>query len=374
MMKPLTTTNSFFTYVGGYELDLMNPPIDQAMFRLYLSLLDKVSYIFGSQQINGRIPIFYTRELVDPVNTEIISRIPSPESTLKYLKPGESYYCVPRSINNLPITIPSTPNFINFISVDITSAEYKKFQELLELISFDNVFSLENAIGVQSLIQLDCCPKISVVGLDAESNILKVKNFKNIIKIKVTNLLPNTNYFYFIESVFSNWPIKLSPLRGNIRKSIKSDSEGFVEDVLTLFYTTYPTINDIDKDVFNFSLPDSNKYRYYEQENILSSINVVIIHENNERCRPVSKIFNIHPDLEVLDNLCHKVKLYPSGTISLSSVPDREYNLQQHIRGMVTNLDPELDYKYYFRSKSSSWPANIQPVSGILYPIIEIEE
>ena len=367
-MKPLTTLNSFFTYEGGYELDLMNAPIDRSLSKLYFSLINNVAYIFAGQQVNGHIPVFYTEELVDPQNKDKILRIPAKESTLKYLKPGESYYCVPRSINNLPITIPSTPNFINFIAVDNNSREYKKFQELLQLIAFNTPQLPNNTLGVQSLVALDCCPKINIVNLDLISKVLETKDFKDVVKINISNLIPNTNYFYFIEPVFSNWPIKLTPVRGTIRKSVQPDANGFVDHTLTLFYTTYPTASEADSDVFAFSLPNATKFRYYEQENILSSINVTVVHENNERCRPVSKIFNIHPKLAEPNNLCHNVKVFPSGTVTLSAIANKEYNLQQHIHGVVTNLDPNIDYKYYFRSKSSSWPANIQPVSGMLYP------
>jgi hypothetical protein len=363
-MTKITTLNSLFTYTGGYELNLMQPPADSKLNKLYNDLIDKIYMIFGNQRPDGSIPVFYTQERIVRGVIDRTIRLPSIESTLKSLKPGESYYCIARSANNLPIELPQTSNFSQFISIDPNDNNYKKFQSLLQLISFENTYNSNSVAGIQTLSNIDCCPKLEILDIDVKSNILTIDGFKNTIKIKFKNLVANTNYFYFIEPVFSNWPVKITPIKGNIKKN--SNTSEFVEHTVTLFYTTYPAVADADDDVFDFSLQNPSQTRYYEQNSINTALNVTIVHENSEKCNPVSKIFNVVPKLP--DSMCHNVKIYPSGTVYLNKVAGQEYNVQQHIHAMVTNLDPNIDYKYYFVPRSVSWPSKIQPISGILYP------
>ena len=364
----IVSLNAFFVYKGGYKLDLMSPPppTESILYSQYLKLIDSVSSIYGEQRPDGTIPVFYTKQrIVNSAGSNQAVRVPDENSTLKELVPGRAYYFVPRSQQYLPVNIPQTLNFFNFIQIDEKSLDYLKYKELISLISSAQPSTGGgSSIGIQSVSTLDCCPKIVVKEL--VNNKVIINGFKGVLKIQVNNLIPDENYYYFLEPVFSNWPIKISPLKGSIKKSGPTNADGFVSATISLFYTTYKTTNDADSDSFSYSLPDPKKYRYYEQDNILSTVNISIVHSDANKCLPVSKIFDINPVLP--DTVCQKIKLFPSGTVQLGQTLDAEFNTKQHIHGVITNLDPDNDYKYYFRSKSASWPANIKPISGILNP------
>lgn len=364
----ITSLNSFFVYKGGYTFDLMSPPPtgDSVLYSQYIKLIDSTSTIYGEQRPDGTIPIFYTKQsIVVNGNSSIVTRQPNENSTLKELIPGRSYYFIPRSSQNLPVNIPQTLDFLNFIKIDEKSLDYLKFKELLSLLSsVPQQNSSASAIGIQSVSTLDCCPKITIKNI--VNNKVTIDGFKGIITAEITNLIPDEYYYYFLEPVFSNWPIKISPVKGSIKKSGPANAAGFVTATISLFYTTYKTINNADSDVFPYSLPDPAKYRYYEQDGILSKTNLSIVHSDAAKCLPVSKIFDIAPILP--NTICQNVKLFPSGKIELTNSLQVEYNTKQHIHGVITNLDPDNDYKYYFKSKSASWPANIKPISGILNP------
>jgi hypothetical protein len=364
----IVSLNAFFVYKGGYKLDLMSPPppTENILYSQYLKLIDSVSSIYGEQRPDGTIPVFYTKQIiVNNAGSNQAVRVPDENSTLKELIPGRAYYFVPRSQQYLPVNIPQTLNFFNFIQIDEKSLDYLKYKELISLISSAQPSTGGgSSIGIQSVSALDCCPKIVVKEL--VNNKVIINGFKGVLKIQVNNLIPDENYYYFLEPVFSNWPIKISPLKGSIKKSGPTNADGFVSVTISLFYTTYKTTNDADSDSFSYSLPDPKKYRYYEQDNILSTVNISIVHSDANKCLPVSRIFDINPVLP--DTVCQKIKLFPSGTVQLGQTLEAEFNTKQHIHGVITNLDPDNDYKYYFRSKSASWPANIKPISGILNP------
>jgi hypothetical protein len=364
----IVSLNAFFVYKGGYKLDLMSPPppTENILYSQYLKLIDSVSSIYGEQRPDGTIPVFYTKQIiVNNAGSNQAVRVPDENSTLKELIPGRAYYFVPRSQQYLPVNIPQTLNFFNFIQIDEKSLDYLKYKELISLISSAQPSTGGgSSVGIQNVSTLDCCPKIVVKEL--VNNKVIINGFKGVLKIQVNNLIPDENYYYFLEPVFSNWPIKISPLKGSIKKSGPTNADGFVSATISLFYTTYKTTNDADSDSFSYSLPDPKKYRYYEQDNILSTVNISIVHSDANKCLPVSRIFDINPVLP--DTVCQKIKLFPSGTVQLGQTLEAEFNTKQHIHGVITNLDPDNDYKYYFRSKSASWPANIKPISGILNP------
>lgn len=360
--------NAFFVYKGGYKLDLMNaPPPTEKLAEQYNYFLQNMSIIYGEQRSNGSIPIFYTRQTQTQIgSTTTIISSPDPNSTLKELIPGESYYFIPRSQRSLPLTIPQTPDFLSFIKIDETSSEYLKFRELITLLSIQsNVSNPANSIGIQAASALDCCPKITVKDLSKDGKI-SINGFNGIIKLEISNLVPNELYYYFVDSLFSNWPVKITPSNGSIRKSGPVDANGFVSTTISLFYTTYKTIYDTDSGIFDYSIPDPSKYRYNQQTEIETTINATIVHSDANKCLPVSEIFKVNPILP--STSCHNVSIVPSNNIVLNKDESNEYNIQYSIHAILNNLDSDLTYKYYFRNKSSSWPANIKPLSGIINP------
>jgi len=258
----IASLNSFFVYKGGYKLDLMSPPssTERILGPQYEKLIESVFSIYGEQRPDGSIPVFYTKQtVVANGNSTRIVRRPDENSTLKELIPGRSYYFVPRSQEYLPVNIPQTLDFLNFIKIDDKSLDYLKFKELISLLSTEQTLASSSAIGIQNTSSLDCCPKISVK--DMINNKVTINGFKGVLNIQISNLIPNQQYYYFLEPVFSNWPIKISPLKGSIKKSGPTNADGFVSATISLFYTTYKTINDADSDVFSYSIPDPLKYR-----------------------------------------------------------------------------------------------------------------
>jgi hypothetical protein len=119
----------------------------------------------------------------------------------------------------------------------------------------------------------------------------------------------------------------------------------------------------VDSNVFNYTLQNPNKTKYYEQKEILSTLSLSVW---SKECEEESKKIVVSGKLPAPS--CHKAFIYPSAIAVLSRPTNNNdvYNIRKHIHGHATNLDPNTDYSYRFESASASWPARILPLSGIL--------
>ena len=84
-----------FTYAGSQPLNLMETPEEISdnpiLLAEYNKFIRSVDTIYGSQSLNDKIPVFWTRRssLLDPLNNTTISYQPHPDSTLTELNSKE---------------------------------------------------------------------------------------------------------------------------------------------------------------------------------------------------------------------------------------------------------------------------------------------
>ena len=120
-MTSITTQYGIYRYVGNSGLNLMQPPdsgdsstsiqsthtsnttrSDDLINTQWYQLVDNTLSIHATQISDQSIPVYFTD--LDQLNTN--RRVPSTDSTLTQLEPGESYYFIMRSSADLPITLP----------------------------------------------------------------------------------------------------------------------------------------------------------------------------------------------------------------------------------------------------------------------------
>jgi hypothetical protein len=101
------------TYTGSQALPLFNAPNSLATNTTYTSFINNISTIYGTQAVDGSIPIFYKTN-----NT------PDPKSSLRSLDPQQSYYFISKADASLPYNIPFSGTILpspyrNCPSVDV---------------------------------------------------------------------------------------------------------------------------------------------------------------------------------------------------------------------------------------------------------------
>lgn len=89
------------TYAGSQALPLFNAPNTLATTTAYTTFLNNIFTIYGTQTVDGSIPVFYKTN-----NT------PDPKSSLRYLDPQQSYYFISKADAALPYNIPYLGNLL----------------------------------------------------------------------------------------------------------------------------------------------------------------------------------------------------------------------------------------------------------------------
>lgn len=102
------------TYAGSQSLPLFTAPSSLATNQAYITFINNISTIYGTQAVDGSIPIFYKT-----------NSSPDPRSSLRSLDPQQSYYFISNATNpftpfNIPYSgtlLPST--YRNCPTVDV---------------------------------------------------------------------------------------------------------------------------------------------------------------------------------------------------------------------------------------------------------------
>lgn len=83
------------TYAGSQALPLFNAPNTLATDPTYTAFINNIATIYGTQTVDGAIPIFYKT-----------NNSPDPKSSLRSLDPQQSYYFISKADATLPYNIP----------------------------------------------------------------------------------------------------------------------------------------------------------------------------------------------------------------------------------------------------------------------------
>lgn len=313
----ILTSPSIFRYTSSQVLDLMtspSPDSDMELHSDYNNFIQATDCIYGDQDTNGFIPIFRTKE--DPVSGQLK---PDPDSSLRFLIPGNSYYIRISSTNFLPLKVPNPIGLADFVkNIEPAPPQSQSF-----------------------------CPKID---LNRTSVTISSSDTAHDIHATITNVKSNEKYYYMLRPVFSNWPARLSPASGQITFPQRPDSNGYSSGNIDAIFSYYkypsPDIDSIPY-VLNKNINSS-----YYKNNIYSIINLSIYSDN---CIIYDKNINIYCKACVSDYQC------VSATVSATGTSPTRY-----ITVELNNLQPDTDYTYNFSSSSSNWPANISPISGTI--------
>jgi hypothetical protein len=274
----INSIKSLFTYTNKETLDLLHSPSvdDIGLFTDYHNFINSVLVIYGNQKSDGSIPVFWTRI----ANTETLEREADPNSTLKELNYNNSYY-IHVIEDKLPVKIP---------------------QQL------DSSSFLQNNLLVDNCSDGFCDSTLSILSQDHRNIELNTTTGHTYnINIPISGLLPNKNYTYIIEPIYSNWPNKLTQSSGIILRNSPLNQYGVIESSIdTKFLYLYRDgLNNLNNSLpyyeINISKPNYNK-------NIFSLFSIKIYDDANN--------LKLLDTINILCDTC-----VPTPTIALSPTP-----------------------------------------------------
>jgi hypothetical protein len=326
---------AIFKYDGETSFDLFNSPVNSKDRSDYYKFINNVLYIYGQTKFDNTIPIFFTK--VIPSTTQ---REPDTNSTLSSLDPGQTYYIVLLSEENLPLIIPK----------NIDSEEFLNTQ-----------YCNNNS---------ECSKSVSCYGqpniIDKSYRDIKLnENYIYDINLQIENILPTETYFYEIKPVYSNWPAKLSSLSGYIQGSNTINQSGFTNGIIKSLFSYYPSgdnyLNSIPYDL-NMDL-DSNFY----YKNIFTILDISFYSQN------MDLLFNDKINIkcnECLPNTNRKNPKFNLSTIagSFDDINEASCSGSMPIYINYSGLDPSKSYTYALFSAGSNWPCRILPRTQTIRP------
>lgn len=319
-------------YAGAQELDLMNMPAsfqdsDKAYDRaIYNRFIENISTIYSSQTSSGNIPIFWTvRSQVGEVfGNPQYSYAPSANSTLKSLKPRESYYFIVRDESAVPLTVP------------IISGEVPV--DLATSLTFDLATISAN--------------DIALTGSANNSNAHQYQ-----YSFSVSNLEAYETYNYEIIGLGGSWPVTATPISGTIKPS---SSTSTIKTLLSFCANT--GLCELNQDTLLTKNMDISQC-------LNSKNNGYQNHMMQLRLSPVSfdgiDVYSDQVNIECFDCL-------PRGRISslgmdqpivLNTEGNSLVNLDLHITG----LNRDMEYAYTTNVIDANWPVLfVTPTSGTI--------
>jgi hypothetical protein len=314
----MVITNEFNIerYIGKDPLPLLSAPsnISSELLAKYNTFISNISTIYGTQNSNGSIPVFY----------KSANNTPNPNSTLTSLQSGEEYYFISRSSSTFPYDIPAIGGAISNPTVTPTCDS-----------------------------RSPCCPSVffnnSTVSLSGPP-----ENTYAYISASVTGLIPGKVYTYNYSSVAANWPAKITPISGTLLPSSGVES---IDSIFTFCPSTtdcpgcFPYVLDCypDKDIV--------------KKNIYSILELKVSGPNSSSCDVVADRITIRCN-KCLPEPCEVKRPYLSftGSPKLTLAPNCCAN-PVPISLNVTGAEPGKRYDFVF----SAWPTTVQviPSSGI---------
>lgn len=349
----INTANFLIHYPGSEALPLQgeSPFTDDPRKTAdYNRFIENISTIYGSQDSEGNIPLFWT----------VFSGtkyVPNPESTLTQLDPRRSYYFITRDESSLPLNLPINGKVL---------AGYRD-QPILPQIktTLTDTFDSIN---------------------DSESNILENNNYAY-LKFKVKGLQPFEDYDYTINCDAANWPVSISPISGTIKPSQTEDDlelssvVHFIKSTGTCGDQTNIATNSLDcADINSNNLYAVVNLEITPQSNTVDSVkgdNITV------RCKDCIPRLSVElPDIGILSTSTQPstndttTQQYTalSGTNSLSSgnivdnlAPVSGDNRFFAYKANIKNVETKKKYRYEYRSLEGNWPARLStPMSGSL--------
>ena len=329
----MNITSQFFLlhYIGHDPLDLMHVPAsfanDIQLSSDYYSFINGISTIYGSQNSEGSVPVFWT-ELSG------YNRLPSPDSTLRALMPDQNYYVISLNNNVLPLTVPPVNGYLQGTADP-------------------------NATRPSPTIVFPNYDKLSAdIILDGKNN-----NYAY-FSTTVSGLIPRETYKYTFSGIDSNWPAIISPISGLIKPSKTSVD---IESVLTFCSTSGGC------DTYNGILPYSlDTSANYQKNNYFSILSLNIEPVSYTGTDPVSEQLTIRcrdclpqpPSLPVISMPLSSASSGNGSDITLTGINNNYCYLSPRISGLI----PGESYTYTVDSLAGNWPIVIYPSSGIIKP------
>lgn len=315
----IKSNNSFIKYESSEPLNLMEPPpkdSENNLYADYFNFINNVSSIYETQTINGNIPVFITKP---ETNSNSGTRIPDPDSTLTQLKPGRSYKITVISGRSLPIRVP-------------------------------NPIGLNEFLNDKEPASTTVCDKIFVDSpYDDNKIVLSSGVLSTNISIPISGLQPHKEYSFSFSPIFSNWPAKITPASGIIRRAGPVNNSYTSTDIEAVF-SYYPYLLD-NLDSIPYSINGDMNKDYYT-DNVFTVLNLDI---QDSTCSVYNNNYIIQCSGCVED--------YSDPSINFQSSNN---SIQNFIHASISDLNPNIDYAYTFKSINANWPSNITPQSGII--------
>lgn len=328
------------SYTGKKPLNLMELPsefIDDTMKTSeYNKFIQSIDTIYGTQNIDGGIPKFWTRKIqtTNALGNIVYTYEPHPESTLTELSSLSSYYFILRDSTYAPVKIPVNGG---------------------EVIGYTDISSLPVVSGARS-----CSAKSS-----SDTKCLQLKltdNNRADLIFDLANMRPTDSYIYEIESVGGNWPVNINPISGIIKPAKPTG----IIDVNVLFCPTTGNCGGCNTNgSLDYCLTDECFLK--DQSQLYTTVRLSIKPE-------------IQPDMESYSDhytiICDKC-LPPKPKIEFVSEVSTDvidnnfdgvayYNFKLKITHEDNNSIVDRNYSYTIETLSSEWPIiYITPTGGI---------
>jgi len=293
----------------------------------YYNFINSVSTIYGSQNAEGAIPLFWT-ELSG------YTRIPSPDSTLKYLTPDKSYYVISLSDNVLPLAVPPVSGYL----VGTADPDNGRPSPII-------IFPTGDKLSAD-------------ITLDGKNN-----NYAY-FSTTISGLIPKETYKYVFTGIDSNWPSFINPVSGIIKPS-KTVVD--IESVLT--FCSASGACDSYEGLFPYSLDTSVDYQKNNYFSILS-LNIepvsytgtdFVSEQLTVRCKDcLPQPPNLQ--LPVINMPLSSSSSGNGSDITLTGINNNYCYLSPRISGII----PGETYTYTVNSSAGNWPTVIYPSSGII--------
>ena len=327
----MNITSQFFLlhYIGHDPLDLMALPTsfsnDIQLSSDYNSFINGVSTIYGSQNSEGSVPLFWT-ELSG------YNRLPSTDSTLTSLTPDQTYYVITLNNNVLPLAVPPVNGYLD------GTADPSKTRPSPTIV-FPNYDKLS-----------------------ADIILTGANNNYGYFSTTINGLIPKETYKYAFTGIDSNWPSFISPVSGLIKPSKTSID---IESVLT-FCATSGGCNSQDG-LLPYSLDTSANY---QKNNYFSILSLSVEPVSYTGTQPVSEQLTLRcqnclPEPPTLPSITIPC-LSSSGCNNSDIILTGTNNNYCYISPRVSGLIPGENYTYTVNTLAGNWPVVISPNSGSL--------
>lgn len=312
-------------YTGKTPLDLMGLPSefvgDSDKIAEYNRFIQSIDTIYGSQNLDGSIPKFWTRRVqtTDELNNIQYINQPHPESTLTSLDSTLSYYFILRDSADVPVKIP------------INGGEILGGSQVSSLPIIDSVAS---------------CSANSISGCN---ELVLTDNNKANIKFNISNLKPYESYIYEIMSIGGDWPVNVNPISGILKPSKPSGSI----DINTVFCPTTGLCGD---NMLNYSLNSACSVKNPDSLYTTLQLKIKSSLSNTE-------IYSDHFSI-----FCHDCLPQPiDATITPQYIQlDETSGNTIEVATTISGILPHKLYSYSYRSLSANWPLFVKNRTGIL--------